>query len=73
MTQEDATKVLNQLRLAVKGLNPMVARQAFTALMGNPRVFTTGAMRAAEAGDAVQTLMRSFDEIERGGVQFPPK
>jgi phage terminase large subunit-like protein len=71
VTEPEATKVLDGLRQAVRTLNPMAARQAFNALMNNPRVVTTAMRRAAEAGDAVQTLIRAFDEIEGNGIRFP--
>jgi len=52
-------------------LDSTKGRQAFIALINDTRAMTTAMQRAADAGNALQTLRRAFEEIDRKGFQFP--
>ena len=64
MTKQEAINVLDEFRKALMALDPTKGRQAFDALMNDTRVMTTAMQRAAEAGNALQTLRRAFEEID---------
>jgi len=71
MTKEEAINVLDGFRKALMALDPMKGRQAFDALINDTRAFSTATQRAADAGNALQTLRRAFEEIDRKGIGFP--
>jgi hypothetical protein len=71
MTSEEAINVLAGLRQALKTLDLIKGMQAFHALIIDTRKMTTSTRRAAEATNALQTLRRTFDEIEQKGFRFP--
>jgi hypothetical protein len=70
MTREEAIEILDEFRKALMALDPIEGRQAFDGLINGPRVMTTAMRRAADAGDALQTLRRAFEEIDRKGIRF---
>jgi glycerol-3-phosphate dehydrogenase len=71
VTKVDAIHVLEEFRKALMALDPLKGRQAFDALINDARVVTTAMRRAAEAGAALQTLRRAFEEIDGKGIRFP--
>jgi hypothetical protein len=71
MTKQEAIDVLYEFRKAFMALGPIKGRQAFDALINDARVMTTAMQRAADAGDALQTLRRAFEEIDGKGIRFP--
>lgn len=71
MGPEEATNVLAGLRQALKALDLIKGMQAFHALILDARKMTITTRRAAEATNALQTLRRTFDEIEQKGFRFP--
>ena len=71
MTKEEAINTLDAVQKAVRALNPNQAREAFNALINDTRIATTAMQRVVEAGQALQTLRRTFDEIDGKGIQFP--
>ena len=68
MTKEEAITILDGFRKALVALDPIKGRQAFNMLMNNTPVIGTAMGRAAEAGNALQTLRRAFEEIDRKGI-----
>jgi hypothetical protein len=70
MTTQEAIGVLDEFRRALMTLDPTKGRQAFDALINDTAVMTTAMHRAAEAGHALLTLRRAFQETEDKGVQF---
>jgi hypothetical protein len=71
MTKEEAINTLERLQKAVLVLDANKARQAFDTLINDTRIMTTAMQRVVEAGNAVQTLRRAFQEIDGKGIQFP--
>jgi hypothetical protein len=70
MTKEEAINVLDGFRKALMALDPTMGRQAFSALIDDTGIVSTAMQRAAEAGNALQTLRRAFQEIEGKGIRF---
>jgi hypothetical protein len=71
VTKQEAMNVLAEFRKAFMALDPTKGRQAFGALINDTLAMTTAMQRAAEAGNALQTLRRAFEEIDRKGIRFP--
>ena len=71
MTKEEAIIVLDRFRKELMALDPIKGRQAFDALINDTSVVGTAMQRAAEAGNALQTLRRAFEEIDRKVFGFP--
>ena len=67
----EAINVLAEFRKALMALDPTRGRQAFNALINDALVMTTAMQRAADAGAALQTLRRAFEEIDGKGIRFP--
>jgi hypothetical protein len=71
LTKEEAINVLDGFRKALMALDPTRGRQAFNVLIDDTGIVSTAMQRAADAGNALQTLKRAFQEIDGKGTQFP--
>jgi hypothetical protein len=71
ITKQEAINVVDEFRKALMALDSTTGTQAFDALINDTRVMTTAAQRAADAGNALQTLGRAFQEIDGKCIRFP--